>query len=374
LEAIQESLTTRLVADGEVLDAVFVGQSGGLEEEYLRNKGHRFIGISCGKLRRYFSIANFFDIFRVVLGIYQALWIVIQEKPDVIMCKGGFVSLPVAVAAGVWRVPVVLHESDAHMGLANRIAGHFATRVCVAFSNIDHLPRFVQKRVVVTGNPVRPSALDASAADGLEWLGFSGERPVLSIIGGSSGAAPLNTAIGAQLSELLSFCDVFLQCGKGKELSEDVIAAGEAFQADESSRAGGSTEAIASADSVGVFRQEAFVDDIASVMMASDLCIIRGGANSLLDVTIYGVAAVAVPLPGSAGNHQYINVKSLEEQGACVLYEQSRIDADSGVDLVHVIRKMLQNPDELAGLRENALKLRRVDGSEKICEVILGVR
>jgi len=177
----------------------FVGSNTGLEEALVQPTGLRYLGISAGKLRRYFSWQNLLDAFRVVLGIIQALVLIGRERPKVVFSKGGFVAFPVVFAAWVWRVPVVAHESDATQGLANLLSAPFVNTLCAGFPDTQVRSLFgpFKGRFVYTGAPIRHELLEGSVTAGRAALGVSDGKRVLLVTGGSLGADALNACVVA---------------------------------------------------------------------------------------------------------------------------------------------------------------------------------
>lgn len=203
---------------------------------WLRNPLYRFIpghgrklietagipydGISSGKLRRYFDIKNFSDPFRVVKGYAEARRLLKRHKPDVIFSKGGFVAVPVVLAAKHYKIPVIIHESDMTPGLANKICIPSALNVCCNFpETLKYLP---SDKAVLTGSPIRAELLQGDRLSGLSYAHLSAGRPVLLVIGGSLGSVAVNTAVRNILPRLLSSYQVIHICGKGN-LDESLI-------------------------------------------------------------------------------------------------------------------------------------------------------
>ena len=167
---------------------VYIGSRSGLEERLVKPLGVAFHSITTGKLRRYWSIENLLDCFRVPLGVVQAIRILRKEEPDVVFSKGGYVAFPIVVAAWLSRIPVVAHESDVSPGLANRLCFWFIHSLCVNFDSTHASVR----RLVVTGTPIRKALLEGNAESGRERLGFREKRPIILVVGGSLGALLLN--------------------------------------------------------------------------------------------------------------------------------------------------------------------------------------
>jgi UDP-N-acetylglucosamine--N-acetylmuramyl-(pentapeptide) pyrophosphoryl-undecaprenol N-acetylglucosamine transferase len=245
----------------------FIGSRSGLEERLLAAEAVDCYGISAGKLRRYVSLENAVDVFRVIAGIWQAFWLLGRLAPDVVFSKGGYVSLPVVVAAWLRRVPVVAHESDLSPGLANRLALPFVRTLCVTFAETP-APRLRGRRVV-TGTPLRSALLEGDANRGRALLQAPDERPVLLVTGGSLGADALNRAVMGAIDALLEVFVVVHVCGAGK---------------DSGYRAPG-------------YHAFEFVSgEWGDLLAAADLVVSRAGANSLFELLALGKPNLLVPL------------------------------------------------------------------------------
>ena len=182
-------------------DIQYIGSYTGIEKELIEALNIPYHGISSGKLRRYFSLQNFTDPFRVLKGLGEAKRLVRELKPDVIFSKGGFVSVPVVLAGKQAKVPVIIHESDMTPGLANKLAIPSATRVCCNFpETLEHLPK---EKSLLTGSPIRQELLSGNKIAAMEMCGFSSDKPVILVIGGSLGSVAVNTAVRAALPDLL---------------------------------------------------------------------------------------------------------------------------------------------------------------------------
>ena len=184
----------------------YIGSKDGIEKQIIEKEGLPYHAIHSGKLRRYFSVKNFSDPFKILAGYFSSVHILKKIKPDVLFSKGGFVSVPVVFAAKHLNVPVVLHESDYTPGLANRLCIPRAKKICVSFEDtLAHIP---DGKGVYTGTPVRQNLFAGDKRRGLDLLGFSGEKPVLLIMGGSLGAQSVNEAVDGCLDTLLQSFDI----------------------------------------------------------------------------------------------------------------------------------------------------------------------
>lgn len=281
----------------------YLGSGRGPERELAETAGIPFHGISAGKLRRYFDWHNFTDPFRVLRGAAQAFALLGALKPDVVFSKGGFVAVPVVYAAALRGIPVVLHESDLTPGLANRLCLPFCRRVCASFpETMDRLPR---AKAVLTGAPVRAELSAGRREAGLEFLGFSPERPVLLVMGGSLGAKAVNDAVRACLDGILGGRQVVHLCGRGR------------MDASLDGRAG--------------YRQFEFLGpELPDVFAAADRVVSRAGAGALFELLALRKPALLIPLPGKASRgDQILNAESFARRGLAHVLRQENLTPES---------------------------------------------
>lgn len=268
----------------------YIGSKTGIEKQLIEeDKSVKYYGISSGKLRRYFDVKNFTDPFRVLKGFQEAKAIIKDIKPDVVFSKGGFVTVPVVIAADKCKVPCIIHESDMTPGLANKICIPHAVKVCTNFpeaaNGIGH------DKAVVTGTPIRKEMFSGNKIAGLDFLGFTANKPVLMVVGGSLGAAAINVLIRDALPDLLTKYQVVHLCGKGK--------------VDESLK-----------DVEGYRQFEYIKKEMADLMAAADLIVSRAGANAICEILALNKPNLLIPLPAaSSRGDQELNAESFERQG-----------------------------------------------------------
>ncbi|MBD3270520.1 undecaprenyldiphospho-muramoylpentapeptide beta-N-acetylglucosaminyltransferase [Candidatus Peregrinibacteria bacterium] len=254
---------------------LYIGSVKGMESKLIPEHGVKFEGIQCGKLRRYFSLENFVDFFRTIIGIWQSFWKVKKFNPKVVFCKGGYVSLPVAIGAWIARKPVIIHESDLVPGLANRIAAKFASVICVSFKESKKYLR--SDKIIVTGNPVRAELADGKRDKGLKFAGLDGKKPVILVMGGSQGAGFINELIAKDFDELVKNFEIIHLCGQGK-VNKNL-------------------------NSKNYFVAEFVKNEMKDLYAAADLIVTRAGANSLAEIEFLGKPAILIPLiKGSRGD------------------------------------------------------------------------
>ena len=197
----------------EGYDIQYIGSYNGIEKKLIEEMGISYHGISSGKLRRYFDLKNFSDPFKVVKGYAQASHLIKKMRPNIVFSKGGFVAVPVVLAAKRHHIPVIIHESDITPGLANKLCIPSATAVCCNFpETLKHLP---EDKAVLSGSPIRQELFAGNREEGLRLCSFDGTKPVLLAMGGSLGAVAINNALRSNLEELLKQFDIIHLCGKG---------------------------------------------------------------------------------------------------------------------------------------------------------------
>lgn len=198
------------------MNILYVGSRDGVEKKVIEKIGVRYVGITCGKLRRYFSLQNFVDFFKVPVGIFQAYRELKKFSPDVVFSKGGFVSVPVVIAAYKLKIPIISHESDLSPGLSNKICFKFANKICLSFDESKaYISKKYARKIFVTGNPLRDDLKNGDKERGYKLTGFNDYRPVILVMGGSLGAVQLNELVRASLDELLKKFQVVHLTGKG---------------------------------------------------------------------------------------------------------------------------------------------------------------
>ena len=279
----------------------YTGSYQGIERKLIEGAGIPYDGISSGKLRRYFDIKNFSDPFRVVKGYGEARKLIKLHRPDVVFSKGGFVAVPVVLAAKHYKIPVIIHESDMTPGLANKICIPSAAKICCNFpETLGYLPK---EKAFLTGSPIRKELLQGDRLTGLKHTGLSANRPIILIIGGSLGSVTVNRSVRHILPRLLESFQVIHICGKGN--------------LDESLKA-----------TRGYVQYEYVDAPLKHLFAAADLMISRAGANSICEILALHKPNILIPLSAAASRgDQILNAKSFEKQGfSCVLEEENLSD------------------------------------------------
>lgn len=277
----------------------YIGSENGMEKDLIKQIHIPYFGISSGKLRRYFDLKNFTDPFKVVKGYFQARRLITRLRPNVVFSKGGFVSVPVVLAAKHKHVEVIIHESDMTPGLANKIAIPAATVVCCNFP--ETIPNLPEGRAVLTGSPIRQELFAGKRENALKMTGLSGEKPILLVVGGSSGSVFLNKTIRGVLPKLTENYEVIHLCGKGNL----------------------DTSLNSTPDYVQI---EYANEEMADLLAAADLVISRAGANSICELLALHKPNILIPLSLNASRgDQILNAKSFTKQGFSYMIEEENL-------------------------------------------------
>lgn len=281
----------------------YIGSHKGIEKELVEAAGLPYDGISSGKLRRYFDVKNFTDPFRVCKGYFEARALIKKHKPDVVFSKGGFVAVPVVLAAKAYKVPVVIHESDMTPGLANKLCFNSATKVCCNFpETMNYLP---EGKAILTGCPIRKELLSGDRLAGLRLTGLSADKPTLLIIGGSLGSVKVNTAVRAILPKLLETFQIIHLCGKGN--------------------------LDPALDNTPGYRQYEYMGEpLKDLFALADVVISRAGANAICELLALKKPALLIPLSAAASRgDQILNARSFKKQGFSALLEEEALTDDT---------------------------------------------
>ena len=315
----------------------YIGTENGMEAPKMRAvEGITYHAVKSGKLRRYFSWQNFTDPFRVIAGAFQSARLMGKIRPDVVFSKGGFVAVPVVFGAWLHRIPVLCHESDLTPGLANKLCKPFACRFATTFPECAEA---LGSKAEMTGTPLRPELFTGSRQKGLELTGFNGSKPILLMMGGSSGAQSVNACLREALPGLSDF-DICHICGKG---NLDPALEG-----------------------TPGYKQIEFLDaELPDVLACTDLVLSRAGANALCEFQALGRPMLLIPYPkGASRGDQILNAKSLEKRGLCRVLMQEDMNADS---LTEAICSTWNDRDQLTEALRNAPP---ADGTERVLEMI----
>lgn len=312
----------------------YIGTADGIERQLVKDLPYH--EIEAGKLRRYLSKSNISDFFKIFRGYKQAKAILREISPKLVFAKGGFVSVPVVYAAAKLKIPVVLHESDYTPGLANKLCTRKAQKICLSFDT----PQSRSEKSVFTGSPVRDGLLSGERSAGLDILGFTGEKPVLLIMGGSLGAQAINDAVDDCIDRLTESYDVVHLRGRG-HLNKELDG------------------------KPGYVQYEYVEEQLKDIFAATDLALSRAGANAIFEYLALKIPSLLVPLPLSASRgDQILNAGYFEKNGYALVLEQEKLSAQT---LLDQLEKLNENRDAIIAAMESS---EAMGGTQNVLKVI----
>lgn len=335
--AVADELRQLYAEAGKDCRIIWIGSSKGMDRSIIEKSGSVdiFYGIPTGKLRRYFSLENLVDVFKIIGGCIASFFLLLKLRPEVVFSKGGFVSVPPCLAAGLLKIPVFTHECDFSPGLATKLNSRVAKKVLLSYpETASYFGQSFKGRLEVTGNPVRPIFYNTDKEKGRKFLNLQEGKPVLLVLGGSSGARQINNLVLENLAYLTEHFQVVHQTG------------GEKAHFDES--------AIPQNIS-GTYKHYGFIySEMPDVLACADLVLSRSGANSLWECAVLGKAMVLVPLCGSGTRGDQVeNARFFVDSGVALSLVGDEADSQH---LQQALNKML-DADFRRKCSENALQL-----------------
>ncbi|QCJ45433.1 undecaprenyldiphospho-muramoylpentapeptide beta-N-acetylglucosaminyltransferase (plasmid) [Bacillus sp. S3] len=291
----------------------YIGSKKGIEKELISAMHIPYYGISSGKLRRYIDAENVKDLFRVLKGILEARKLLKKLKPKLVFSKGGFVSVPVIIAASSLKIPIYIHESDLTPGLANKISQRFATKIFTSFE--EAAKHFPAHKTVAIGSPIRREIFLGDKEKGRKFLGFKKEKPILTVMGGSLGAKKINETIRDSLKGLTSQYQIVHLCGKG--------------QKDES------------LNSITGYQQFEYVNkELPDILAATDTIVTRGGSNAIFEFLALKIPMLIIPLTKKQSRgDQILNAKSFTKKGYALTLEEEKLTKTSLIQSLENLEK-----------------------------------
>ncbi len=358
--AVADSLRQKFIKAGRDVKIIWLGSLSKMDKEIVLNSvdkdgracADKFYGVPSGKLRRYFSLQNFFDLFKIFFGFVCAFFILLKKRPAFLFSKGGFVSVPPCAAARLLGIKVYTHECDFTPGLATRINSKFASKVLLSYEETkEFFSNGTSPKFVVTGNPVRPAFYQADARLGLEFLGVTAAqkkaKPILLVMGGSLGAAQINELVWKNLSWLCERFIVVHQTGQKNaallpsDLTEEEKAA---------------------------YHPYAFIyKEMPSVIACADIVLSRAGANSIWECASLKKPMVLVPLEGAGTRGDQVdNAEYFERRGAAIVLTKSAMTETS-------VQSALSSMASAADRKKYAAACEAMLGQEKPSEKIAAI-
>jgi len=351
--AIAESIR-KIVKEEKLLDAtIYYMAPSPYDERILFENGIIYRFSFAGKIRRYFSILNVTDLIKTFFGILKACLDVWSIFPDVVFGKGGYVSFPVLFAARLFRIPVVIHESDSHPGRVNLWAGKFAKKVALSYREAAQY--FPAEKIAFTGNPIRKDIMEPVHEGAKEFLKLDTGVPVIVILGGSQGSRRINDAIIGILPELVKKYSIIHQTGKDnfEEMSNTAkVVLNESLNRDR-------------------YKPFEYLNALALRMSAgaADIIISRAG-STIFEIASWGVPSIIIPIPEEISHDQKSNAFAYAASGACSVVEEVNLTPHI---LLAEIDRILENPTLSNEMKKGASTFAHKDASEKIAHEIISI-
>jgi len=338
------------------------------DKKILLEENIRFLKLPAGKLRRYFSLLNFIDFFKTILGVLLALWKIYLEMPDIIFSKGGYAGFPVLIAARIFRIPLIIHESDIAPGKANSFAASFAKRIAISFE--ETAKYFSPEKIALVGNPIRTGIMGGSFSEAkdmfqLENVGNEFKPPIILILGGSQGAKKINDVVLEILPELILNYQIIHQAGEKNIQEVQAIA-------DVVLNKPSPIEIGLGKSSANRYHGYGFLNEIElrNGYFAADLIVSRASAGAIFELAARGKPSILIPLIGSAQDHQRKNAWAYAATGAAEVIEETNFSPHI---LLSEIKRLIENPQKMEKMKTSALNFSKPDAAEKIAEEIISL-
>lgn len=328
------------------------------DKKILDEENIKFLKIPSGKVRRYFSFLNITDVFKTFFGIILGFIKIYFEMPDVIFSKGGYASIPVLISAKIFKIPLIIHESDSVPGKANIFSRNFAKRIAVSFPETADF--FQKEKVAFTGNPVRKGVVGGNYFETKDIFNLESREedkffpPVILVIGGSQGAKKINDVLLEALPELLKNYQVIHQCGEKNFDEVKKISA----------------VVLNDKESKNRYHLYAFLNEteMKNAAFSADIIVSRAGAAAIFEIAAWGKPSILIPITNSAQNHQRKNAWNYGAVGAAEVIEETNFSSHI---LMSEINNILTDKDKIAKMKAAALKFSKMDAANKIAEEIL---
>lgn len=351
--AVAEKLRKLLIQEKIVSAELYYMSTEPYDEELLAKNGIKFKQVTAGKLRAYFSIQNFFDLFRTAWGVTKAIFQIFMLYPDVIFGKGGFASFPVLFAAKIFRIPVIIHESDSVPGRVNAWAGKFAQKIAVSYSEAARF--FPAERVALTGNPIREDILAPSGKDAYKELGLDPNIPVLLVLGGSQGARNINNQMETLAPRLVEKYQVIHQAGEANQEEVARTVAGLLGESPYASR----------------YHVYGYLNN-QTMKLASEVAtiVISRAGSAIFEIASWEIPAILIPIANHIGDHQRENAFAYARAGGAVVIEEANLGPNI---LIAEIDNLIGDTSRRAVMKNSAKAFARQDAAELIAEQLVSV-
>jgi len=319
---------------------LWVGTKNGPEKELVVSAGIPFITLTSGKWRRYFSVLNIFDIFKILIGFFQSFFFLLKEKPSLLVSAGGFVSVPLHWAGSLLGIPQWIHQQDWEVGMANKLMAPFADIITVVLNK--NLAEFSKKKTVWLGNPVRQQIFRGNKERAKKIFGITTDLPVIFVTGGGTGSLKVNQLVVESIQHLQGFCEIIHL--SGKERPQELVEHASKFFS-------------------FYHHFQFFKNEMADAYAVADLVISRGGFGSISEIAALAKPAILIPKPG----HQFDNVKFIAEAGAAIFVDERTAD---GNYLAKIVKDLLSDNIEKKRLGKKISSVMPVAKSEEIVSII----
>ena len=327
---------------------LYVGTEKGLEADIVPKAGINFTALKLeGGLERHFTLENISRAANAIWSIKRASDIVKNFKPDVVVGTGGYVCGPILLAASLMKVPTLIQEQNAVAGVTNKILSKFVDKIAVGTR--DALKNFPPNKTIYTGNPIRKEVLAAKKSDGLKEFGFTEDKPIVLISGGSRGARSINNAMIDVLKSAAQKNSAQFLHVTGKGEFDSVM------------------KKLSDVDAPNI-RIMPYLYNMPTAMAMADLAIFRAGATGLAELTARGIPAILIPYPYAAENHQEFNARSLVEAGAARMILNKDLTAEL---LQKNLDELLASPEKLKSMAAASLSLGKPNAANEIADLIL---
>jgi len=330
----------------ENVEFTFYGPKNELEKEIMTKHNIPHKGVLCGKMHRYMTPQYILELIKLPIGMIQALFFMLVYMPDVVFSKGGFASVPIVVAARIYRIPVLVHESDTIPGFANKFLGSICNKVAITFERARIY--FPVHKTIMTGVPVKKDALGGNPMAAREKLGIHKEvKPILFVIGGSQGAQLINEKILLNLDEIIKYFQVIHQTGKAHfdYVKQEAQRKGYKLGRDD-------------------YYPIPFIEEgMNDILALADVVISRAGSTAISEIAANGKPSILIPITKSANNHQRINAFEVSKVGGAIVLEESNFRKTM---IMHNLNDLINDDQLRAKLGENIRKFYHPDAAEKI--------
>jgi len=347
----------RVLPEEEKLEFYYIGPKDEISSILLSQEEIKVKRVLTGKIRRYLGflaiLQNFIDVlFKIPLGIIQALFYIFFLAPDLIFSKGGYGSIPAVISGRLLAVPIFLHESDIAPGIANRFLSRFSLEIFVSFP-VKQTEFFSPKKMISVGNPIRKELLEGSNEEAKITFKLTGEKPIILLLGGSQGAQRINDILLQILPEILLNFEIIHQTGL-KNFKEVKAEA----------------ETIITEELKKYYHPFPFLEEIkiSQAYQAADLVVARAGSGSIFEISAAGLPSILIPLPEAAQNHQVKNAYSYAENEACLVIEEANLTPHFFFER---LKYLFSYPEELEKMGRKAKEFSKPRAARVIAEYIV---